>query len=31
MGILLVLYTQSSWDLGVNVRHIYFRARQNEE
>ncbi|MFC1749521.1 hypothetical protein ACFL2V_12020 [Pseudomonadota bacterium] len=24
------LYTQSGWDLGVTVRHIFFRARQND-
>ncbi len=23
-------YTHSVWDLGLNVRHIYFMARQND-
>ncbi len=23
-------YTRSVWDLGLNVRHIYFVARQND-
>ncbi len=26
----LWVYTHSVWDLGLNVRHIYFMARQND-
>ncbi len=26
-----IIYTRSVWDLGVNVRYLYFMARRNDK